>query len=84
MADSRPTNFDNNLTGTLLFDNSGVSGNPLAGMFSIPGGGQEAPGLGVKPFGMHLGVQVQDASLPPGTFASCMLDMLSPCAGGLQ
>ena len=75
---------DNNLSGTLLYDNSGLSGNPLAGMFSIPGGGQEAPGLGVKPFGMRRGAQVQDASLPPGTFASCMLDMLSPCAGGLQ
>lgn len=49
---------DNNLTGTLLYDNSGLTGNPLAGMFSIPGGGQEAPGLGVKPFGMRRGVQV--------------------------
>ena len=49
---------DYNLTGTLLYDNSGVSGNPLGGMFSIPGGGQEAPGLGVKPFGMRRGAQV--------------------------
>jgi len=49
---------DNNMTGTLLYDNSGLSGNPLAGMFSIPGGGQEAPGLGVKPFGMRRGAQV--------------------------
>ena len=49
---------DYNLTGTLLYDNSGLTGNPLAGMFSIPGGGQEAPGLGVKPFGMRRGAQV--------------------------
>ena len=49
---------DNNLTGTLLYDDSGASGNPLAGMFSIPGGGVEAPGLAVKPFGMRRGAQV--------------------------
>ena len=49
---------DNNLTGTALYDNSGVSGNPLAGKFGLPNGQLEAPGLPVHPFGMRRGVQV--------------------------
>ena len=35
---------DNNLTGTELYDNSGVSGNPLAGKFGLPNGGLEFAG----------------------------------------
>ena len=49
---------DNNLNGTALYDNSGVSGNPLAGKFGLPNGRLEAPGLPVHPFGMRRGVQV--------------------------
>ena len=41
-----------------LYDNSGVSGNPLAGKFSLPNGGLEAPGLPVRPFGMRRGARV--------------------------
>ena len=47
---------DNNMSG--LYDNSGVSGNPLAGKFSLPNGGLEAPGLPVRPFGMRRGARV--------------------------
>ena len=64
---------DINMTGNGLYDNSGVSGNPLAGKFNTPNGNLEAPGLPVKPFGMHFGVQVSDSgggdlgfSLPAG------------------
>ncbi|HEY1780305.1 MAG TPA: hypothetical protein VGG79_07720 [Roseiarcus sp.] len=49
---------DNNLTGTELYDNSGVSGNPLAGKFNLPTGGLESPGLPVHPFGMRRGAGV--------------------------
>jgi hypothetical protein len=49
---------DTNLTGTALYDNSGVSGNPLAGKFGLPNGGLEAPGLPVRPFGMRRGAGV--------------------------
>ena len=49
---------DNNLTGTELYDNSGVSGNPLAGKFGLPNGGLESPGLPVHPFGMRRGAGV--------------------------
>ncbi len=49
---------DNNLTGTALYDNSGVSGNPLAGKFALPQGGLESPGLPVHPFGMRRGTGV--------------------------
>ena len=49
---------DINMTGDGLYDNSGVSGNPLGGKFNTPNGGLEAPGLPAKPFGMHFGAQV--------------------------
>ncbi len=49
---------DNNLTGTELYDNSGVNGNPLAGKFALPTGGLESPGLPVHPFGMRRGAGV--------------------------
>jgi len=49
---------DNNLAGTELYDNSGLSGNPLAGKFNLPQGGLESPGLPVHPFGMRRGAGV--------------------------
>jgi hypothetical protein len=49
---------DNNMTGTFLYDNSGAVGNPWQHQFDLPGGGVEAPGLGVRPFGMRRGAQV--------------------------
>jgi hypothetical protein len=50
---------DDNMMGTLLYDNSGLSGNPLAGKFGLPNGtGVEAPGLTVQPFGMRRGAKV--------------------------
>lgn len=49
---------DTNLMGTLLYDNSGVVGNPLQHMFDLPAGGQESPGLPVRPFGMRRGPAV--------------------------
>ena len=49
---------DNNLSGVGIYDNSGVSGNPLAGKFSLPNGGLESPGLPVRPFGMRRGARV--------------------------
>lgn len=49
---------DSNMSGMGLYDNSGVSGNPLAGSFAIPSGGLESPGLPVRPFGMRRGYLV--------------------------
>ena len=49
---------DVNMTGDGLYDNSGVSGNPLAGKFNTPAGVLEVPGLPVKPFGMRRGAGV--------------------------
>jgi hypothetical protein len=49
---------DSNMSGMGLYDNSGVSGNPLAGSFAIPSGGSESPGLPVRPFGMRRGYLV--------------------------
>jgi hypothetical protein len=49
---------DNNMMGVFMYDNTGSTGNPLAGKFSIPQGGQEAPGLAVRPWGMRRGSQV--------------------------
>ncbi len=49
---------DNNLLGTLLYDNSGVAGNPNAGAFALPAGGLELPGLPVRPWGMRRGAAV--------------------------
>jgi hypothetical protein len=49
-------NTDNNMSN--LMDNSGVSGNPLAGKFLTPAGNLESTGLPVRPFGMRRGVQV--------------------------
>ncbi len=49
---------DNNMMGMFLYDNSGATGNPLAGKFAIPQGGQELPGLPVRPWGMRRGSQV--------------------------
>jgi hypothetical protein len=41
-----------------LFDNTGVSGNPLSGYFNLPSGNLESPGLPLHPFGMVFGAQV--------------------------
>lgn len=49
---------DVNVTGDGLYDNSGVSGNPLGGSFNTPAGVLEVPGLPVKPFGMRRGAGV--------------------------
>jgi hypothetical protein len=49
---------DNNMTGTLMYDNSGIVGNPLQHRFDIPSGGLESPGLPIRPFGMRRGARV--------------------------
>jgi hypothetical protein len=49
---------DNNLMGTMLYDNSGVAGNPNAGAFALPASGLESPGLPVRPWGMRRGAAV--------------------------
>jgi hypothetical protein len=52
-------NSDNNMMGTLLFDNSGLVGNPYAGRFQLSGPGTyESPGIPVKPFGARRGLRV--------------------------
>ena len=58
LARSRPMTPTTTSTGTELYDNSGVSGNPLAGKFALPQGGLESPGLPVHPFGMRRGAGV--------------------------
>ena len=49
---------DNNMTGVLLYDNSGEPGNPLNGFFTNGQGGYLEPGLPLRPFGQFQGVGV--------------------------
>lgn len=49
---------DSNMTGNLLYDNTGFVGNPLNMFFTNQFGGYYEPGLPMKPFGEFLGTQV--------------------------
>ena len=51
-------NTDSNLFGAFLYDNSGVSGNPLNPFFTNSQGGYFEPGLPVKPFGLNVAAAV--------------------------
>jgi hypothetical protein len=78
---------DSNLVGDQLEDNSGVSGNPLAGRFNTPAGSLESTGLPVRPFGMRRGILVNGlagGSAPTAAPILCLLGMPSLCPGGLN
>jgi hypothetical protein len=49
---------DNNMIGDLLYDNTGLVGNPLNSFFTNGMGGYFEPGLGVPAFGEFLGLAV--------------------------
>jgi hypothetical protein len=49
---------DNNMLGDLLYDNSGLVGNPLNPFFTNGFGGYFEPGLPVQPWGNYLGAAV--------------------------
>jgi hypothetical protein len=51
-------NTDSNMMGDLLYDNSGLPGNPLNSFFTNNLGGYYEPGLPVIPFGGFMGAQV--------------------------
>jgi hypothetical protein len=52
-------NTDANMFGDMLYDNSGLPGNPLNSFFSCAvSSGYCEPGLPVKPFGLFLGAAV--------------------------
>jgi hypothetical protein len=51
-------NSDSNMMGDLLYDNSGLPGNPLNVFFKNNFGGYFEPGLPIVPFGIFMGVRV--------------------------
>jgi hypothetical protein len=51
-------NTDSNMMGDMLYDNSGLPGNPLNSFFTNGVGGYFEPGLPVVPFGNFMGAQV--------------------------
>lgn len=51
-------NTDSNMMGDMLYDNSGLVGNPLNSFFTNGMGGYWEPGLPVIPFGEFMGLQV--------------------------
>ena len=49
---------NSNMMGDMLYDNSGLPGNPLNSFFTNNMGGYWEPGLPVVPFGGFMGAQV--------------------------